>query len=62
MSNLLFLVIDASVIIGLCAQEPGKLAQIVAALQDYDAKGYIRYAPHLVVMTNTTGIWMQPIC
>lgn len=45
-----FVVIDASVLIGLCASEPGKLVLVQAALQNYVQQGATFHAPHLIVM------------
>ncbi len=46
----MFVVIDATVSVGICAREPAKLSQAEAALQDYDQRGYVFFAPHLIVM------------
>lgn len=46
----MFVVIDATVTVGVCAREASKIAQAEAALQDYDQRGYVCYAPHLLVM------------
>jgi predicted nucleic acid-binding protein len=43
-------VIDASVLVALCAQEPGRCALADAALEQRDAAGCTVYAPHLIVM------------
>ncbi len=49
-NNPQFVVIDANVTIGLCANEPGKHAKIVAELQKYLTAGCTLYAPHVLVM------------
>ena len=43
-------VLDASVLVGLCAKEPGKIAVILAILHQYSAEGALLYAPHLIIM------------
>ncbi len=48
-SNVGAVVIDANVLIGLCAKEPDKFATAETALQDYAAKGWLFYAPHVIV-------------
>ncbi len=45
-----FVVVDANVLIGLCAKEAGKIAAILAALRYYDTCGVLLYAPHMIVM------------
>ena len=42
-------VIDANVLIGLCAKEPDKFMTAETALQDYATRGWIFYAPHVIV-------------
>ena len=42
-------VIDANVLIGLCAKEPDKFTTAENALQDYATRGWIFYAPHVIV-------------
>jgi len=47
---MLQVVIDASTLIGLCAEEPRKVQQIIDALEQYFIQGCTLYAPHLIVM------------
>ena len=42
-------VIDANVLIGLCAKEPDKFMTAETALQDYATQGWVFYAPHVIV-------------
>jgi predicted nucleic acid-binding protein len=42
-------IIDANVLIGLCAKEPDKVTTAETALQDYAVKGWLFYAPHVIV-------------
>ena len=48
-SNAGAVVIDANVLIGLCAKGPDKFMTAEAVLQDYAAKGWLFYAPHVIV-------------
>lgn len=48
-NNVGSVVIDANVLIGLCAKEPDKCTTAENALQDYAARGWIFYAPHVIV-------------
>lgn len=43
-------VTDASLLVGLCAREPGRYLVALTALQEYVVRGYDLYAPSLVVM------------
>jgi predicted nucleic acid-binding protein len=45
-----YVVIDASIAIGLCAKEPDKYAKIIAALRHYDSVSSRLYAPHSIAM------------
>lgn len=42
-------VIDANVLIGLCAKEPDKFVKVETALQNYATQGWSFYAPHVIV-------------
>ena len=48
--NILFVVIDANIMIGLCANEPDKHAKIILALETYKKAGCVFYAPNVIVM------------
>ena len=48
-SNLQAIVIDANVLIAVCARERDRLAAAEAAINDYAAKGYLFYAPNVIV-------------
>lgn len=48
-SNLQAVVVDANVLVAVCAREQDKLATAEAAINDYAAKGWTFYAPNVVV-------------
>lgn len=42
-------IVDANVLIGICANEQDKVARATAAMRDYAAKGWSIYAPGVIV-------------